>query len=66
MHTGNQTAARVPVAYGTDHPRSVLLTRSHNSYCMYRHWASTRQCQWRWYTQLCRSRRILGRPGIRL
>ena len=32
MHTGNQTAA-VPVAYGTDHPRSVLLTCS-SSYCI--------------------------------
>jgi len=47
MHTGNQTAARVLVAYGTHHPRSVLLMRSLNSYCIYRHWASTRRCQWR-------------------
>ena len=35
-----------------------------SSYCSYRHRASTRWCQWRCYTELHRSSRIPGRPGI--
>jgi len=33
----------------------VLLTRSLNSYCTYRHWASTRRWQWRCLAELHRS-----------
>jgi len=35
MHTGKQTSACVLVAYGTDHPRSMLSMRSLNSYYIY-------------------------------
>jgi len=40
----------------------VLLTHSLNSYCTYRHWSSTRWCQWRCYAELHRSSRIPGLP----
>jgi len=36
----------------------VLLTCRLNSFCTYRHRASTRRCRWHCYTELHRSSRI--------